>query len=693
MNDNTNYRERFADLEYVFEQYAKKNIDPLVAKGYSYVHLQQEIETRESSADSYMYQDALSPFHATAVRNGSGQWTQHGTELLYQKVFGDLQRDGKFRSDIQSMMSAWETLAKEKLGVDGYKVLCEKAGGNAAVIYFEQRIQQRLMESMAQKNVPKGTLDYVFSKGVANSFAGWLASPDKTPFDKHLEAVAEKIYNPSFLEKMDAGLVTFLTDAVSFGGYGRAVSLAGKSGMSLVKGAATNTGRYLFAGGDFYLSLREGFNSNKELLKRTPLEMAVVEEDISNVLFGSKDSLSRCREASAKKSRASSQYVREVASVLSRPCISLRYSSREHLSDREKVYKLLEGNGDTLKEFTDRMLETFGVKVRHRSSVPQYMQRMSHQELLATGSWYIALAKQMYFCHLKKIDVGGKSMTYQEVCQQAADYAHAAAVSQQSQSSQATQQQTVDYSSSHEGYEHQAASHVDNSDGRSQQGATAPSSVSTGGGGTRDDDMSGDTRLDEQSRKAVGSWEPFFKDIGLSGFSDVGHNIGYVLGMLPELVIGLFTGQLKGVSLKDNLLPIAAIFAGMFSKNPLMKLFMIGFGGVSLLNKAGQGLLGAARGDTHTPCVTYRRYDDEPLDRRIGDPVIKGNSLIAAIDGVPMVITLDDSLMDSHQLGYVPFNTLCNAVLRKYDEQRESVHQQYEEDMARHQSHESSMRR
>ena len=74
-----------------------------------------------------------------------------------------------------------------------------------------------------------------------------------------------------------------------------------------------------------------------------------------------------------------------------------------------------------------------------------------------------------------------------------------------------------------------------------------------------------------------------------------------------------------------------------------------------------------------------RTYDDELLDARVsGQPVMKGNTLIASIDGVPSVITIDDATAAAYEDGKIPLNTLCNAVLRKYDEQRAAVSNEYE---------------
>ena len=174
-------------------------------------------------------------------------------------------------------------------------------------------------------------------------------------------------------------------------------------------------------------------------------------------------------------------------------------------------------------------------------------------------------------------------------------------------------------------------------------------------------------------------WGGLFDSVGLTGFSDVFKNLGYVLAMLPDMMIGMFTGKTKSLSVQQNLLPIAAIVMGMFVRNPLLKMLLIGLGGANLLNKATHEILG------ETPSakeVRYRPYADERLNARISHPQLNGNLLVATIDGVPCTVTLQESVVDAYQKGTLPINTLANAVLAKYDEQHMEVEQNYERQMA-----------
>ena len=143
----------------------------------------------------------------------------------------------------------------------------------------------------------------------------------------------------------------------------------------------------------------------------------------------------------------------------------------------------------------------------------------------------------------------------------------------------------------------------------------------------------------------------------------------------------MFTGKSRNLKFGDNMMPIAAIFAGMFVKNPLLKMLLVGLGGANLLNKAGHEALEKRDGVKPQPIRQYRKYDDEPLNLRISQPVMKGNTLVATIDNVPSVITINEDAIDAYYQGVLPLNTLANAVLRKYDEQQRSIQENYDRQM------------
>ena len=179
-------------------------------------------------------------------------------------------------------------------------------------------------------------------------------------------------------------------------------------------------------------------------------------------------------------------------------------------------------------------------------------------------------------------------------------------------------------------------------------------------------------------------WNGLLSSFGLNGISDIGNNLGYVLAMLPDMLVGAFTGKTKSLGLKENLMPLASIVAGMFVRNPILKMVLVGMGGLNLLNKAGHEAIGnhagqnQAQGASTIVRSNYKVYADESLNQRISQPQIRGNCLIATIDKVPCTIALPDKVVDAYNQGALPLNTLANAVLAKNDQMRQLASENYE---------------
>jgi len=189
-----------------------------------------------------------------------------------------------------------------------------------------------------------------------------------------------------------------------------------------------------------------------------------------------------------------------------------------------------------------------------------------------------------------------------------------------------------------------------------------------------------ETRAPAQS---VSGWGGVLTSLGLNDMGSVGRNLGYVIAMLPDLMMGLFTGKTNALGLaKDNMLPLASILMGLFVKNPLLKIALIGMGGMNLLNKAGHEAIDRKHAEDVVAAgrssVQYRRYEDQPLNSRIKNPEIHGHLLFATVDGIPQTIQLPRKTVEAYEAGVLPLNTLANAVLAKSDEMNQVAHNQYE---------------
>ena len=205
-------------------------------------------------------------------------------------------------------------------------------------------------------------------------------------------------------------------------------------------------------------------------------------------------------------------------------------------------------------------------------------------------------------------------------------------------------------------------------------------------------------------------WDNLLGSIGLSGIGDTTKHLGFTLAMLPDLLLGAFTGRTKSIGMnKETLLPLAALISGTFIKNPLIKLPLMLWGGASIVNKAGLEALSEQREREQRETENYnqqtgynnqqpryKQYADEQLNARIRNPKIEGNLLVMDIDNIPRIITLPDTLADAYKEGAVPLNTLANSILAKADrmsvektqkqQQQQNVSQTYEQSQQREQT-------
>ena len=210
--------------------------------------------------------------------------------------------------------------------------------------------------------------------------------------------------------------------------------------------------------------------------------------------------------------------------------------------------------------------------------------------------------------------------------------------------------------------------------------------------------QSEETQQKQPERDNSNGWDGLLKNFGLDGFSDIGNNLGYVIAMLPDILVGMLTGKTQSLGLKDNMMPIAAVLAGMFVKNPLLKMTLIGMGGANLLNKAGhEALANKQEGNvalgSNTNAVRYKSYPDEPLNPRITNPVLQGNCLVATIDKVPYTIQLPEHVVGAYQAGALPLNTLANSILAKSDQMRQIAGRSYGEHEVRNEAMENAEQR
>lgn len=173
-----------------------------------------------------------------------------------------------------------------------------------------------------------------------------------------------------------------------------------------------------------------------------------------------------------------------------------------------------------------------------------------------------------------------------------------------------------------------------------------------------------DDKIRQEQKTNQAGWGTLMSDLGFTGLGDIGHNLGYVIAMMPDILVGMLTGKTQSLHLRDNLIPMASVVAGLFVKNPVLKMVLIGMGGLNLVNKAGHESL---ERHNNPDGPRFKRYDDQELNPRITGPVINGNCLVANIDRTPSSVMLPDNVVAAYQSGALPLNTLANAVLARHD--------------------------
>lgn len=192
---------------------------------------------------------------------------------------------------------------------------------------------------------------------------------------------------------------------------------------------------------------------------------------------------------------------------------------------------------------------------------------------------------------------------------------------------------------------------------------------------TNDSSMTNEDKdIAQQQEANQAGWGALMSDLGFTGLGDIGKNLGYVIAMLPDILVGTMTGKTQSLHLRDNLIPMASIVAGLFIKNPILKMVLIGMGGMNLINKAGHESL---ERHNNPEGIRFKRYEDEELNPRISSPVINGNCLVANIDRTPCSITLPDNVVAAYKAGALPLNTLANAVLARHDANSQLAQENY----------------
>lgn len=564
-----------------------------------------------------------------ADHNENGKTTQDPAGGVIRKVRDAWSKNKKIQEDIETFkVHFFQELLKRYPQKDINQLAA------FADDYVNSRIDQLVIEQMARSGVPKGTIEYCINNGFADSLAGVIFRNFTFKSAESNGRVREKsnaMYNPSWKERVGANAVSMGIDGITFGGVGGV--------KSVMLDASLRGG----------LELYNIKNWNDEEYKR----------DLSKKVLGDKDGIKKIQEGAEKYKRTATEKTFQLNHDLKNKVKTLKMSFGEKTStDMNRYYHANKGNSDKIYNDIKAKFKKQALSFNANSMPPQWMISLGRKRCEQCAAGFSSIAMEMSRTGKDKVNVHGKRMTIKEVSQRAIDYAKAAVILHEEEKEKVRQRSAARSSETR----HQEQKEDVPTREQNQQQAVQPQQQAA---------------KPQQSAPKEEGWKEAIDELGGGEFSEMTKNLGYIMAMLPDMIIGMFTGKNPDMKLEDNLIPMASIAAGLLvTKNPLLKMALLGYGGLNIFNSAGKAALKQSREGSQAR--TYRTYADEPLSSRISNPVIKGRSMVADIDGIPSVITINNEVIEAYEEGHIPLNTLANAVLAKYDANRTAAAQHYE---------------
>ena len=724
--------QHFGELEYCFNQYFSKYCAPVIAKDYRYYHRKQTEEFYKAynempaniGAGSVM-QGMIRVQTANVNASSSGKWNKKNLDDFIGGVVNKIVAGKNFQKDWGHLIDRYRESLIAKLGTKGYirveeelEKMEKRKFVDPAVHYGQIRFMELLKEHLARTDMPKSSLEYILKEGANSSIMMTLAGRfmrgrDLSPAEEENRELGNKLYKPSKVEKAGAFAFGAVMDAAALDVVGSVAAVPlkaaakGAAGYAL-KGGAVKFGGWLEEKAAYKVATKASYikglisgaavDAGFNYWASSKISLDAAKKQYSKAVFGNEDTLGKYQKGALGYRKSGTEYISNVNDGLGK---KIKVAPiRPHVSDsvthKDSGQLLTATNGNSRK-----LLKTITTALSHqampydsRAPIPAWMLNKTAKQCRAFATSFFSIAKQMSTQGLPVWNLNGRNMTLAQVSQRAGDYARAAVQIDKINAEKQVARAAV-YSRNHQDSRQEKRDHYDTgaynavSQSASQPVVSSAVSSSEPLNTQHYQDMAMGTQqiknpMSETSpypnMLQTAGWGKYFDNAGLNGFSDITKNLGYVFAMLPDMLISMFTGKSSSFTIGNNILPLAAVAAGMFSHNPLLKLMLMGFGGVNLLNNAGHKALGLSTPKT-TP-RNYKQYADEPLNPRLNNVFMRGRSLIADIDNRPVVINISDTVVDAYEKKAIPLNTLANAVLRKYDENRSVASNTYDKSLA-----------
>lgn len=635
----------FGGIEYCLDRYFDANLDRKVQNAYKDFQKKQgqEFSRRFDAAGTVFSSANPAAAHAYARQ---GELTGKQVSDIISDIYHRMLSDKRFKEDVTTLSQNWRQLYVATYGKEQYVRMCKSIGGvDLADYYVGMRISDRILQRMAAMDMPKSALEYALRNGMSNSLVGLLQNLSNVKGDQKADikdAMMKHYYDAGFGTKLLTSAVSFTMDAATTGGY----SFAGGTLAKLFSSGAVAL--------DASFQGKEAFNDGGDTLK-------VHEKAVSKLIFGNENDAARYRKSSKRIDTSSNEFIHLLNDDLNnkvklKPLVVRNtFDVATQKAASVELSRALGDDGGAAYDTALAVSREYDLPVTIGTSVPQWMLNRSEKANINSASSFLAIAVEMKQKGMKSHSMNGKTMSFEEVCQRAVDYSRAAAVLHE-------RKESVRRSSEE--------SHSEEPSQRPAETTPTPSVMSQQQQEQQQQAQKEQLQQsDQQQDMDFSNWGSFLQDTGLGGLSQLTGNLGYTIAMLPDVLMGLFTGRNKRLTVDNSLGALAALVGGMFingRKHPMLKMLLMGFGGLSMLSKASEEINGVG---TSNPQRTYQKIADEPLNARISHPVMKGNTLLADIDGVPVVITVSGHSVDAFYKGALPLNTLANNILRTYDEQ------------------------
>lgn len=664
----------FVELEYVMQKYYDEHCAKFVGKE---VKLFRDEQANAYADDVERSMNAMTmsgsmPDFSTVRRQRSDKTADQFLKDLSQHF----KSDAILQKDLSAIASVWKQQAIAAMGQEQYDRLSKDVEGkDLALYYVKSRFEQLTQQQLAKSQVPKSDLDYIMKKGIGDSM--FNTDIMRTELEKKIECQSYDLYGASGKTKFVAESVTFGLNSLPFlmvpglgvGGSAAAKAATSTAGRVVVRGfhasvesaakkGALDSAKHLFGNakavvkGVSNVTAASGVATGGVLLFSACTNPEDKCRKVSEAVSGNDKFLDECQKATKTVKSSNSVAVHEINGMLQHKIKLSPYRRSYSPSEMEQFRTAFinECGGDVHKnaETIEKIFQQNGIAYKG-GEVSQWMLDIPADKCMEYSHYFAATACEMKACGAKEVKTkSGQVITLDDAANKAVLYSRAA--QQLSQQCSEAQEQA-------------------NSQHQEQQ--QAPDS-------SPQEEDSQSTMFSDMDRGDINAaWSNFLKNTGYDGMGDLTKNLGYAIAMLPDMLYGMLSGKSTALKLQDNLIPLAAIFFGMFCKNPLMKMLFMGLGGANLINKGFKELKGIREEGREQR--TYKVYDEEPLSKRIRFNVCRGNTMDVEIDGQSHVITLDEDTMNAYRNGSLPLNTLLNVVVDKYDQHQQLTSAAYEQ--------------